>query len=285
MRIGKSIFVLFMGFSLASAAQEFKLPPSLQEISGLESLDGERFVAINDGGNSAELYVLNHHGELEKTVKVLGATNQDWEALASDGSYLYVGDIGNNLNKRKDLCVYKIALQDIRQATEVKAEKITFNYSEQVAFPPNGEQKRYDAEGMAYYQSFLWIFTKINDVPWSGKTLVYKLPIEPGNYHLSMERSIFIGGGGWWSDAVTSADQHGGFFFLTTYNRILKYDLGQQVAQCTSVYKFPESTQKESILIYDECAWVADEHQTFLGGGKLYKIALSDFKKWNSKTK
>lgn len=285
MRISSSIFVLFVGISLVSSAQEFKLAPQLQEISGLETIDGDHFVAINDGGNAAELYVLNLRGEIEKTVKVLGASNVDWEALASDGTFLYVGDIGNNLNKRKDLCVYKIALQDIRQGSEVSTEKITFSYSEQVAFPPSANQKRYDAEGMAYYQGSLWIFTKINDTPWSGKALVYKLPIQPGNYSLSMDRSIFIGDGGWWSDAVTGVDQHGGFFFLTTYNRILKYDLGQQPAQCTSVYNFSESTQKESILIYNECAWVADEHQTFLGGGKLYQIALSDFKKWNSKTK
>ncbi|OFZ56990.1 MAG: hypothetical protein A3D92_20690 [Bacteroidetes bacterium RIFCSPHIGHO2_02_FULL_44_7] len=280
-----SVFVLLMGFSLVGAAQEFKLSPVLQEISGLESLDGDHFVAINDGGHAAELYVLNLRGEIEKTVKVLGASNQDWEDLTSDGTFLYVGDIGNNLNKRRDLCVYKIPLQDIRQGQEVTAEKIAFNYSEQVAFPPDPDQKRYDAEGLAYYQGSLWIFTKVNDTPWSGKTLIYKLGIQPGNYTLSMNRSIFIGDGGWWSDAVTSADQHGGFFFLTTYNRILKYDLGQQPALCTAVYNFPESTQKESILIYDECSWVADEYQTFLGGGKLYKIPLSDFKKWNSKTK
>ncbi len=271
-------------FCIAFAgAQTVDLPASLREISGLEALDEKHFVAINDGGNSADLFVIDQNGQVLRTVRVENATNEDWEDLASDGTYLYVGDIGNNLNKRRDLCVYKILLKDIATEDVVRAEKIAFSYREQTAFPPQKSEKRYDAEGMIFYQGKLWIFTKINDDPWSGNALIYQLSTTPGTYELSLFKSLYIGRSGWWKDAITAADEYNGKLYLMTYDRVMVYDIDELEAGQLGTYSFEESTQKESLLVLGEEWYIADEHQTFLGGGKLYHFPLSAIKKTKQK--
>lgn len=274
-----SLFLLLCGIS--AAAQGVKLPLALREISGLERVDSDHLVAINDGGNAAEIYVIDKEGNLLKTVTVRGAENQDWEDLASDGTYLYIGDFGNNLNRRKDLCVYKVELKNILSNNSVDAEKISFSYADQQEFPPTDDVKRYDAEGFAYYAGKLWIFTKVNDEPWTGKSGIYELPVEPGSYSLEMTGSLVVGESGWWEDAITGADVQDGTFFLTTYNRVIMYRFIDGLAVKMGTYHFPESTQKESILVEGGYIWVADEYQSFLGGGKLYKIPLNAFKSVN----
>lgn len=270
--------LLLLLYATAALAQGVKLPLELREISGLEQLDSEHFVAINDGGNQAEIFVIDKEGKLLKTVRVLGAENEDWEDLASDGTFLYIGDFGNNLNKRRNLCVYKVALKNIRENKEVEAEKIAFSYADQQDFPPGPDTRRYDAEGFAYHAGKLWIFTKINDEPWTGKAQVYELPTEPGSYSLTMTRSLFVGDGGWWTDAITGVDEHNGTFYVSTYNRTVLYKFIDGQAVCMGNYNYPESTQKESILVQGAYIWVADEYQSFLGGGRMYKIPLNEIK-------
>ena len=275
----KQILVFaFLAIFANLLAQDVKIPVVLREISGLEKLDKNSFVAINDGGNAAEIYVIGTDGSLIKTVSVDGAENVDWEDLASDGTYLYIGDFGNNLNKRKDLCVYKVPLQSIRDKKTVVAEKINFSYTEQNSFPPDANQMLFDAEGFTVYGEKLWIFTKTNDDPWTGMARIYKLPTSPGTYKLTQTDSIIMGTGGWWEDAITGADAYDGIFYLMTYQRIDMYRFidGHPILQ--GHYDFPESTQKESILVDGEYIWVADEYQGLLGGGKLYRIPRNEFK-------
>lgn len=273
--------LLLLLFVFGTKAQGVKLPLDLHEISGLERLDSNSFVAINDGGNPTEIYVIDKQGKLLKTVRVNGAENVDWEDIASDGTHLYIGDFGNNLNKRKDLCVYKISLKSIRENKVVEAGKISFSYADQDAFPPGADHRRYDAEGFAWYGGKLWIFTKINDEPWTGRTRIYELPTELGTYELSLAKSIVIGESGWWEDAITGVDVQDGMFYLLTYNRICIYRFIDGLAVLMGTYHFPESTQKESILVEGQYIWVADEYQSLLGGGKLYNIPLNAFKRVN----
>ena len=259
--------------SYAQTAKEHVLPSSLNEISGLEFLDKKTLVAINDGGNSNELFVLKMNGELIKRVEVINAKNKDWEDLATDGTYLYVADIGNNANKRENLCIYKIKIEDVLTKFEVKAEKIDINYEEQTEFPPDDKDFRFDAEGIAFHNDYLWLFTKTNTSPWDGKALVYKVSTMPGSYTLKADRELYVGDGGWWQDAITSVDVYNGYFYVMTYNRIIVYNFTDNDSQALSTTLFESATQKESILVKDEkTVIVADERQTLLGGGKLYYI-------------
>ena len=86
-------------------AQTFDLSDELDEISGLEMLNDSTFVALNDGGHEATLYLLNIRGKIIKKVKIENAKNVDWEDIAVDDKNIYIADVGNNTNKRKDLLI------------------------------------------------------------------------------------------------------------------------------------------------------------------------------------
>src|SRR5262245_64483246 len=67
----------------------------------------------NDSGNTPDLHLIAASGKLLRTVRVRGATNVDWEDLASGPGTngrrtLYVGDIGDNAESRDDLVVYRV---------------------------------------------------------------------------------------------------------------------------------------------------------------------------------
>lgn len=255
--------------------KEFVLPGSLREISGLEYLDDKTIVAINDSGNTAELFVLKENGELIKRVDVENATNRDWEDLASDGEYLYIADIGNNANKRQNLCIYKVRIQDVLEKFSVRAEKIEIKYAEQKEFPPNDKDFKFDAEAIAYMDGKLWLFTKTNTKPWNGNSLVYQIPTISGEHLLKSSFSLHIGDDGWWQDAITSADVFKGKLFLSTYNRIIVYSFTGEKPKAVKTMYYKSATQKESILVKNEKKiLVADERQALLGGGKIYHIPL-----------
>lgn len=268
----RSIFILSFAVLAHQFAtgQKFELPESLKEISGLEKLDENTLLAVNDGGNSNELFVLSTKGKLLRRVVVSNAKNEDWEDLARDDNYLYIADIGNNLNKRKDLCIYKVSLDQIRSKDTVRAEKISFSYEEQTGFPPEKTDKYYDAEALICLNDKLYILTKTNNEPWTGKSIIYEVPITAGTHSLTMSKDLMVGMDGWYKDAITAADVMNGKVYFSTYDRIVECD--GEFNNCKTVFTFEESTQKESLLALPNGFLIADERQVFLGGGYLYKI-------------
>jgi hypothetical protein len=88
--------------------------PELSEGSGLAASRSKpgRFWSHNDGGAPA-LFALDATGRVEGRIRVAKARVEDWEGLASGscakGSCLFVGDIGDNREKRKTITVYRLA--------------------------------------------------------------------------------------------------------------------------------------------------------------------------------
>lgn len=80
--------------------------PLLAEISGLAvtRMSNERLWAINDSGGEAALYLLDAQGTYLGKVEVTGATNNDWEELATftwEGRpHLLIADVGDNANQK-----------------------------------------------------------------------------------------------------------------------------------------------------------------------------------------
>jgi hypothetical protein len=61
-------------------------------------------ITHNDSGGQANLYEINAStGAVLRTVAITNATNVDWEDIAQDALYIYIGDIGNNFGNRTDL--------------------------------------------------------------------------------------------------------------------------------------------------------------------------------------
>ncbi|WP_162944566.1 hypothetical protein [Flavisolibacter nicotianae] len=161
-------------YSTTSYTPPVKVDPLssvLQEGSGLQ-MAGDFLWSFNDGGGAAAIYRIDTlTNAILQTVNLEGATNVDWEDIAFDGTYFYVGDVGNNASgNRQDLKIYKFRLSDIPDyATNAvvtipstQIDVINFTYSDQpqppVAAAPNNT--RFDCEALIVDEGKIHLFTK-----------------------------------------------------------------------------------------------------------------------------
>jgi hypothetical protein len=88
--------------------------PELAEVSGLAASQAQpgRYWSNNDGDNGTALQLIETDGKRVATLKIEGATNDDWEDISSfrlDGKpYLLVADTGDNGGLRKTLELFVI---------------------------------------------------------------------------------------------------------------------------------------------------------------------------------
>ena len=176
----------------------------VKETSGLV-VGGGRLWTHNDSGDSPLLYQIDSlTNTIVQTITIGGATNVDWEDMAFDGAYFYIGDIGNNANgNRTDLKIYKFPLSAIPAGNTgtvpaAQVEVIEFAYEDQVDFSPQGSNNtRFDCEAMLWRDDTLHLFTK----DWVGlQTAHYTLPAAAGT-HLARKRETFPADG-----LITAAD-------------------------------------------------------------------------------
>ncbi len=162
------------------------LDTSLNETSALLEVDGDWWTIL-DSGNPHALYSIDlATGDILRTVTVTNAVNTDWEALASDADWLYIGDVGNNSGSRTDLRVYRVPLSPLLDPdiTSVEADTIRFAYALQSDFTPAYNNTDWDCEAMVAADDSLFLFSK-NRV--SGTCYLYALPATPGD-HLAERR-------------------------------------------------------------------------------------------------
>ena len=271
-----SLFFCFGAYQLsAQNIESFELPSSLNEISGLEIINDSLLIGINDGGNSPKVYLLNFKGELLKKVEITNAKNKDWEDITTDGTYIYIGDVGNNSNKRKHLKIYKVKIKDLLNKREVKADEIIFNYGEQIAFPPSNDSLFYDVEGITFYNDSIWIFSKNRAPNNNGYSSIYKLSTTPGKYTVQKSDSVFIGANGWLTDGITAVDVFNDHFCFLTYNRYIVKKVQNDIFEDVYEFTFDDFTQRESIVVLNsKTLFVADEKNPLAGDVKLYKITM-----------
>lgn len=193
------------------------LPDELDECSGLIQLSDGRYIGLNDSGDQAVLYRFESGEAKAEHIVVTGATNRDWEELATDSNYLYISDTGNNGNTRDDLCVYRVPLAGMDHLDTVSAERIGFSY------PDRGEirhsnRHNYDCEAIIVRQGELYFFSKNRG---NGKSDVYRIPAEPGQFIGEKIGQIDAGGlvtGADWRPGPTGAIE----LVLVGYNALSK---------------------------------------------------------------
>ena len=158
---------------------KYNLSTTLNETSGLIWWNN-RIWTHNDSGNDAAFYAMKASSNaITATVTVTNATNVDWEDIAQDSSFIYIGDFGNNAQgNRTDLKIYKVAKADVLAGDAVTATVINFSYSDQTDFTPKGNNNtNFDCEALIAYGDSLFLFSK----DWvDNKTRLYKLPKTPG---------------------------------------------------------------------------------------------------------
>jgi hypothetical protein len=275
MKRALGLLTLFIS-SFVFAQTDFKLPSELSEISGLEKISDSLLIAINDGGNEPILFFLDRRGTITRKVRVSNASNTDWEALAIDEKYVYIGDFGNNMNERKDLCIYRVNRQDIATLNEVTAEKMSISYKEQTAFPPKDYERYFDAEAMTFFEGQLWIFTKNSTKPFDGKSFIYMVQFEANQSKaLSKVSELKLNKTSYLKDAVTSACTVESSIVLSTYNRLIKLDFPKQGLIKSTIYKYPHIQQVEACTyLGTNTYFLSNEQHKFIGPAKLILLKL-----------
>jgi hypothetical protein len=131
-----------------------ELPPVLVEASGLaasRALPGVLWVH-NDSGHEPLLFAIDTLGQLLATVRVAGAVNVDWEDLAlapcpGGGDCLLIGDIGDNLETRDDVVLYRVAEPALTDTVTAPAEAFVLRYPDR---PRDAESLFVLPDGHAY---------------------------------------------------------------------------------------------------------------------------------------
>ncbi len=155
------------------------LPAPLNETSGLAKADDLTLFTHNDSGYPPILYQVSAtSGQILGTIRIPGTKNVDWEELAADSGFIYIGDIGNNTGQRKDLVIYTVNKLNISDPPSIQAGTIRFSYPEQTSFYLSSRHN-FDCEAMIALGDSLYLFTKNRK---DMTTDVYRLPKTPGNY-------------------------------------------------------------------------------------------------------
>lgn len=173
-----------------------QLPANLDECSGL-AFFADRLWTLMDGGNTNHLYVIDTlSGALLQTITIANTENIDWEDLAQDEEYLYIGDFGNNFGSRTDLRVLKVKKSSLLTG-QALPEIINFSFSDQTDFTPAANENDYDCEAFFFWGDSLHLFSK-NWVNFN--TRHYVLPTTPGAHIAQLRDSLDVEG------QITGAD-------------------------------------------------------------------------------
>lgn len=116
------------------------------------------FWTHNDSGGDSAVFAIDSTGAVLAHVRVRGATNRDWEDIAvgpcapgEPGQCLFVGDIGDNRERRETVVIFRIPEPDpFRDTVSATADRFEASY-------PDGAR---DAEALLVTDAGLGIITK-----------------------------------------------------------------------------------------------------------------------------
>lgn len=168
-----------------------ELPAEVEETSGLVLTDDALYT--HNDNTDVNLYTLDSiSGAILEAFSVTGAANQDWEEIAQDANYFYIGDFGNNASgNRTNLNILKVNKLSLTEGNP-QLETINFSYVNQTDFTTkNNNSTDFDCEAMIVSNDSIYLFTK----QWvSKKTNVYALPKTAGNYIAKLKASYDVNG-------------------------------------------------------------------------------------------
>jgi hypothetical protein len=281
------LFFLVLSGNLAVLGQRYthkiKLPPLLNEISGLAIYNDSILMAINDSGNQPELFFLKTNGKILKKTHIL-STNSDWEDLTTD-SYgnLYIGDVGNNSNDRKDLHFIKLSSQEAFENDTVTASEIRFTYEDQDEFPPPKWKCRFNCEAIFWFEDSLYLLTKNESVvpkkkdSWNRNPKLYVLSDQPGTYtaHLTewISENVFRVKNSGISDLITAAVVRNDQLYILTYSHLFISEWKGSFEQGKRLFhkRFVSLKQREALTVgMKGKLYIGAEKHPLLGGPCLY---------------
>lgn len=219
-----------IAFSQNKIARRTALPDVLKEVSGMvRTLSGDLWL-LNDSKNPPELFRFDPVTQKLLETRRLPVANRDWEDLAADDKgNLYIGDVGNNRNARRDLRIY-------RYNPNTRAlDSILLRYPDQTAFAPANERDwNFNCEAMIFFRDSIHLFSK-NSFKGNFYTKHYVVPAKPGEYVAELRDSICLK-----NRVVTGAaiSRDGKTFVLTGY--IMGKSMGFLPYSKASVFYFTD---------------------------------------------
>ena len=194
---------------------KFTPPSTLDELSGMIFWNDKIYCHRDnyDAGpvNNAPFYEIDTtSGAITRTITVNGGTNVDWEDIAQDNDYVYIGDFGNNVSgNRTDLKIYRISKTALAASSTVTPDVIEFQYPEQTNFTAaSGNTTDFDCEAMIVMNNKIYLFTK----QWTTEqTALYEIPNTTGTKHAATLITTFDVDG-----LITGADNWGSSTIVLT---------------------------------------------------------------------
>ncbi|KIQ21813.1 hypothetical protein RT99_10355 [Flavobacterium sp. MEB061] len=284
----KKFFLLGISVALLACQQQsnndlkelYSLPKKLKEVSGITYFPKNNLLyTLEDSGNKNAIYALNSDGKLAKTITITNATNVDWEDISKDkNDNIYIGDFGNNDNERKDLCIYKVAKNELDKDMAVAEYKVSFSYPEQTEFPPKKKELFYDVEGFFEHENYFYLFTKNRSKNFDGTVFIYKILNAPGT-----QKATRIGEfktcDNYNHCVLTSAtiSPDGKKVVVLSHDKIVlfkdfKGDLFHKGTQ--TEIKLNHFSQKEAIVFKDNSTLLIADEKTNKVGGNVYEFKL-----------
>lgn len=175
------------------------LASAVSESSGLQYTN-QGLWTFNDSGNDPILFrVDSTTGNVIQRVRITNYANVDWEDIAADAQFIYIGDFGNNNGSRRDLRVLRVLKSAIGTAASdsVTADEIAFSYPDQTTYGPGTNNHNFDCEAFFYSNDSLHLFTK----NWADlRTKYYTIPAHPGACIAHLKATFNVNG------LITAAD-------------------------------------------------------------------------------
>lgn len=245
---------------------------TIRECSALVKPDSDFdiYYTLNDSGCKPEVFAINEKGELLDTKPIPNSTNKDWEELifyrdSLKNPHLVIGDMGNNRNGRRDLCLYNY------DVTANTTSKHTFSYEDQYQFPPTKDSLDFDCEAFFKRDSSYYFISKNRG---KGPVKLYQLAEDTIAHTAHIIQQISFKG------MVTACSM----YYNTTskkeqlavllYGRIFLFEITQLTSGIQlspyGVIKFPSGGQSEGICWFNE-----HELRVTNEKGKLFRIVLN----------
>ncbi|MEP1486933.1 MAG: hypothetical protein ABJK28_00740 [Algibacter sp.] len=254
------------------------LPKTLNEVSGTETTTNSEFIwMLNDSGNKPIIYGVGKKGHIKKTLKIK-AKNNDWEDLASDDNgNIYIGDFGNNDNKRKNLVILKVNAADLKKDKSVEVDRISFHYENQNKFPPKHKKMYFDCEAFFHFNDHLYLFTKSRVKGDHGKTNLYRIPAKQGNHIAKLIGSFSTCEDlQCWITSVDISDDGKQVALLTQTAVWLFSDFTSDdfFKGTIKTYPFDFESQKEGVCFKNNHTLYITDENAHGGDGNLYELNL-----------
>lgn len=272
------LFLLIFSCDTGNLKVIADLPKTLNEVSGTETIANSDLIwMINDSGNTPKLYGLDTKGNIIKAIKI-NAKNNDWEDLTTDSlGNIYIGDFGNNFNKRKNLAVLKVKNEDLIDSKNVEIQHISFYYPNQKKFPPKKKKMHFDCEAFFHFNNSLYLFTKSREKQNFGKTNLYKIPATQGNHE-----ARFIASFKTCNELpcrITSVDisHNGKQVALLTLDAVWlfsNYTKDNFFNGKVTRFPFEYESQKEGVCFKNDSTLYITDERSHGKGGNLYEFEL-----------